>query len=401
MKKAFTIIAALFLCGNVFSQGIEFEHSTFSEVLAKAEKENKMVFMDCYTSWCGPCKQLAKNVFPQKEVGDYFNTQFINFKVDMEKGEGIELQKKYGVTTFPTLLFMDSSGKVFRKIQGGLDAAGLLVEAKAASGSIQLMDGLAKQYANGDRDPSFIYKYFEALRDAGNRDRIFEIGKDFIAQTPLDQFCNEDAFKIITIIGVEYKGKLYNHLLENKKKYIKVSDRKTYNNVIGGAIANHLNTIVENGTLEELKKEIENSKKDFVSPQQELFEESLITDYYLTHKEFNTWIDRMDKMADNALEENPQMAVSMYLQTATRVANDSVFEKAGVYGKAIHMLDKVLDLSKDILPAYFCKAKIYKKVGMKGEALKNVNTLIEKITQRGGTADATLEQLKSEIESMQ
>ena len=67
MKKLLGVVLGVFLCCNVFAQGIEFEKGTFAEVLAKARKENKMVFMDCYTTWCGPCKKLEKAVFPQKK----------------------------------------------------------------------------------------------------------------------------------------------------------------------------------------------------------------------------------------------------------------------------------------------------------------------------------------------
>jgi uncharacterized protein YyaL (SSP411 family) len=59
----------------------------------KAKKENKLIFVDAYASWCGPCKLMVKNIFPLKTVGDYYNSHFINAKIDMEKGEGIELAK--------------------------------------------------------------------------------------------------------------------------------------------------------------------------------------------------------------------------------------------------------------------------------------------------------------------
>lgn len=99
-------------------KGIVFEENPMADVLAKAKKENKLVFVDCYTSWCGPCRNLATNVFTRDEVGKYFNEKFVNTKVDMEKGEGPELSKKYGVSAFPTMLILDHDGNEAGRVVG-------------------------------------------------------------------------------------------------------------------------------------------------------------------------------------------------------------------------------------------------------------------------------------------
>jgi len=65
------------------SQGIEFFHGDWKDALAKAESEGKMLFVDAYTTWCGPCKKMASVVFPDPKVGAFFNEQFINIKIDI------------------------------------------------------------------------------------------------------------------------------------------------------------------------------------------------------------------------------------------------------------------------------------------------------------------------------
>ena len=90
----------------LFSQdGIKFGKQSFAQTLEQAKKENKLIFLDAFASWCGPCKLLDKNVFPKKEVGDYFNANFLNLHIDMEKGEGIEIAKKYSIFFF-LLIFL-------------------------------------------------------------------------------------------------------------------------------------------------------------------------------------------------------------------------------------------------------------------------------------------------------
>lgn len=98
--------------------GIQFSDAAWKTQLAKAKAENKIVFLDAYTSWCGPCKMLQKNVFTKKEIGDFFNKEFINVKIDMEKGEGPDLALQYPLEGYPTLLFIDGDGKVVKKVLG-------------------------------------------------------------------------------------------------------------------------------------------------------------------------------------------------------------------------------------------------------------------------------------------
>ena len=95
MKK---ITLAILLCGfgmSLFGQGILFREGSWKEMLALAKKENKLVFVDNYTSWCGPCKKMLKEVFSRKDIGEYMNTRFVNYKQDMEQEEGKELAGKY------------------------------------------------------------------------------------------------------------------------------------------------------------------------------------------------------------------------------------------------------------------------------------------------------------------
>jgi thioredoxin 1 len=98
--------------------GIQFFNGTFKEALAKAKKENKMVMMDCYTTWCGPCKILKKQVFVDKTLGDYMNAKYVCVAMDYENGEGPEIAQKYPVDGYPTLFFLDASGKVKKSMVG-------------------------------------------------------------------------------------------------------------------------------------------------------------------------------------------------------------------------------------------------------------------------------------------
>ncbi|UMB59569.1 thioredoxin domain-containing protein [Lutibacter sp. A80] len=109
---------------------INFEKGTFKEALAKAVKEDKLIFMDCYTTWCRPCKEISKYVFTQEPIYTFFNKNFINIKIDVEKGEGIEIAKHYGVKSYPTLLVLNQKGEILSDFEDLRTAKDLLEKAK-------------------------------------------------------------------------------------------------------------------------------------------------------------------------------------------------------------------------------------------------------------------------------
>ncbi len=142
-------------------EGIKFLHNgEWASALEKAKAENKLIFMDAYTTWCGPCKMMSKQTFPQKDVADLFNASFVNVKMDMEKGEGVDLAKKFGVLAYPTLLFIDPSDEsIAHRTAGFLPPADFVALGKTALDPARRTASMDKKYAAGERDPEFLKKY--------------------------------------------------------------------------------------------------------------------------------------------------------------------------------------------------------------------------------------------------
>jgi len=125
MRKTFIalLLLPLFLSAQ---QGMKFEHGlTWNQVQAKAKAENKFIFMDAFTTWCGPCRYMAATIFPMEKVGDFFNKNFINVKVQLDStandneevknwyADGHTIMNTYKIRAFPTYLFFDPNGKSF------------------------------------------------------------------------------------------------------------------------------------------------------------------------------------------------------------------------------------------------------------------------------------------------
>ena len=112
--------------GNRKSTKIQFTTLKWDAVKKLAKQQGKLIFVDAYAEWCAPCKLMVSTIFTDKTVSSYFNTKFINVKIDMEKEEGVHLAELWNVSTYPTLLFLDSSGKIVSFTEGYIDASGLL-----------------------------------------------------------------------------------------------------------------------------------------------------------------------------------------------------------------------------------------------------------------------------------
>lgn len=101
------------------ASGIKFSKLTFQKAIKQAKATGKLIFIDVHTSWCGPCKEMAKTTFTDAEVGNVFNQRFINIKIDAEEDEdGPMISKAYTVTAYPTLLFINGEGKMVKKLVG-------------------------------------------------------------------------------------------------------------------------------------------------------------------------------------------------------------------------------------------------------------------------------------------
>ena len=163
MKKIVgSFVCVLVACVASHAQGVKFESGTWKEILTKAKTENKTIFVDVYTKWCGPCKHVSETVFPQEKLGEYYNSRFINFKIDAESPAGKEFVKTYPVTGYPTFFFIDGNGKVIHKIVGAKDVDGFISEAKmitmyARHGGI---DNMMAAIKNGTADKELLYDYY-------------------------------------------------------------------------------------------------------------------------------------------------------------------------------------------------------------------------------------------------
>lgn len=161
-----SFVVLMLVYGKSKAQGIDFipAGTSWTQVLQTARDSGKLVFVDVYTEWCGPCKTMDKEVFPLEAVGKKYNASFINYKLDAEKGMGPALKSRYRVISYPTYLFVRGDGTLIYRTNSSMSAIAFLREANhalnEAKNPVTLVQ-LDSIYQGGNRDKQFLYTYLK------------------------------------------------------------------------------------------------------------------------------------------------------------------------------------------------------------------------------------------------
>lgn len=227
------------------AKGIEFTDGTWNQVLEKAQKENKLIFMDCYTSWCGPCKIMAKDVFTDPEVAALFNEKFVNVKVDMEKGEGIDLKKRYDVHAYPTLNFIDAEGNIVHTVVGSMEAKEFIQQAELAlSGK-----GLAfmkADYGKGNRQPAFIREFLEVLSMAGESQYAEKVCLDYFESLDKSKLKEKEYWNLFVQYVQDVDSEIFQYVYANRDEFSKLFGEKEVGRKLLSVWAMGANQFVKN-----------------------------------------------------------------------------------------------------------------------------------------------------------
>lgn len=228
MKKIISGISIF--CSVIISaqESIQFQDLPFNEILAKAKKEKKLVFIDAYASWCGPCKMMEKNVFPQKSVKDFYNANFINARFDMEKGEGRDIASKYGVRSYPTYLFLNGEGEIVSRNTGYMEESLFVAMAQDINSPGNNKNSLKDRFANGEKDPTFLINIMKL-----NSDTDYEFAKKaserYFENKKKEEEITKDEIGLLLYFVKSTEDSNYKSFASRKAEIIKYLPEETYN----------------------------------------------------------------------------------------------------------------------------------------------------------------------------
>jgi len=237
----------------VSGQGMEFFEGSFEEALEKARQEDKAVFVDAYTTWCGPCKRMSKYVFTEAKVGEYYNSNFINVKLNMEKEPGMKFKLKYPVSAYPTLYYIDPDGNVLYTTKGGRKPQQFIDLGKQALLKYDRTGEFKTLYDKGDRSHETVYNYIKALNKSGKSS--LKIANEYL--NGQKDLTTKENLQIIFESMTELDSRIYNLFDDNKDKIIALVGKEEYTAKVQKAADKTVAKAIEYNTpklLEEAQK---------------------------------------------------------------------------------------------------------------------------------------------------
>jgi thiol-disulfide isomerase/thioredoxin len=209
------LLICLHMGDSLQAQAMKFYAGKWTNILSKAKEENKLIFVDAYTTWCGPCKWMAENTFSDKKVSLYYNQHFINAKIDMEKGEGPALAKRYKVSAYPTLMYINGDGEVVHRVMGALDATRFLKEGEVALDPDSNYMSWQKKYESGNREPGFLLAFIEKTIDAGLDGE--NIVAEYFSSREQKEMTSPTSWQVINRYVQDESSPVFEFLVKNRK----------------------------------------------------------------------------------------------------------------------------------------------------------------------------------------
>lgn len=218
-----------------------FQKISLQEARVKAAQEHKLLFLDVITSWCGPCKNMEKTVFTNDSVADYYNANFLNIKLDLERGEGLVIDKQFDIRAVPTYLFLDSAGNLVYKMLGAMSASQLVAHGKTANNPEKNLVYYQNHFPEKKDNLQFLEEYLQVLMvaDITSGDAL----KAYISLQK-DELVSEKNWKIIKAHARDIYSDEFAYLMTNRKAFAEKTDSGEVTDILDSRIRNAFDKIV-------------------------------------------------------------------------------------------------------------------------------------------------------------
>ncbi len=351
MKNIVILLVLSLMTLGVYGQGIEFFHGSYEEAMKKAQTENKQIFVDVYTSWCGPCKIMAKKVFPLKEVGDYYNKNYVCLKLDAEKEADHGFFKNYKAKAYPSYFWLGADGNILDSKTGVVSPEVLIQYGKDAEKSnlSQLLEKGKQRWDSGERSLELVNEYVLGALSKVYPRQVKECILDYLSSLSEEDIKKKENYLLMKgfFRGAE-DNIIYHTLMKNASIYQSYDPTEFWDglyrlNVRGASIKRKKNEMKEYEEHLELIRKAGGSLAD-------MYLEILAMDEILFQKDFEKSISLAMEIAEKYKDTHPYLYRQFYYSLVTNEFFTHVKDPE-LIDKAIAMASKALEFSpaKDTL----------------------------------------------------
>jgi thiol-disulfide isomerase/thioredoxin len=366
--RILSIIAILCLSTNIsYGQGIVFFHGTYEEILAKATLEKKNIFVDVYTTWCGPCKKMAADVFPLKEVGDFYNKKFVCIKLDAENEKNHGFFKRYKAQGFPTYFWLSSKGELL-DLHTGMASPTYFIDiaGKAAQSELWKKEiALKQRWDKGERSYELFNEYVIGVLQSTKPDTVKALVNQYLTSLNEEQRKSDQTFGIICYSRKPEKGIIFDLMTKYQQDYEQFIGypeykKNLYRYFVRAATAN----LSEQDTAS-YRKHVELIKNS-IFPDQPMFMEILDMEKSLQTGLYEEGFNKMKILVNKYAQANPylpneffySMVNSKFLINA-EVSKDDQLKIIGIAEKSFEFIPSKQTVL--YLGCAYAKAGNYKK----------------------------------------
>lgn len=380
MKFLFTLLFAAILTVGASAQGIQFFKGTWGEAQGEAEKQEKLIFVDAFAEWCGPCKQMARNVFPNEEVGEFFNKHFVSMQIDMERGMGLEFAKRYPVRAYPTLFFINYKGEIVHTVVGAQSIDALLSIGKKVLNMDDKSKDFAAEYSKGNRDPALIYSYVRALNKAGKPS--LKIANEYLRSQ--QDLTTEFNLKFILEAATEADSKIFDWLIQYRKEIAKVTSEDEVRQQILDACRNTAHKAVEYQSKDLMEDAIDKVKKHY-SDKADAFAGQAWMDFYIKTGDADNFNKTAKSYAKRYVYDDARE-----LQSLCKTLVDNFGNEKNSMSLAEDLAKRATEVGQTSI-YFLIYADVLNKNGKKEQAMENAKKALELAKTEGSTAVRTAE----------
>jgi|GEM_PF-593394 len=372
LNRSFFLLAVLIGLSQLHAQNrsITFLSTSWEEAKEIAKSEDKLIFIDFYTTWCKPCKLMDRDIFTNDDVADFFNAKFIALKIDAEKGEGIDLAKSYTVSSYPTLIVLDSEGEVFHRSVGGRSSEELIAFGEESLDPKRRLKTQRALFESGERDRDFLYRLTTACF-AGNAP-YEDIYQAYFEGLPKSEWGTQRSLEMIYYAlrqwpFVDQRGTdILHYALTHEKEFANVRGKGTGQIALDFQIGFHLTN--------EIAMNPESSDADFQAAYEEVKRSGYSRSNYLLKLSESVRAKAQDDL-DNWFRITDELYQTYHWEDHAflnhHAANyQSLASKYESLPYCLKWIDRALELAQD--PYYLVtRSEINKQLGHQVEALED------------------------------
>ncbi len=385
--KILYYLAIFLLPVSATAQGIEFFEGSLEEAMEKAASEEKLIFVDCYTTWCGPCKMMSNNIFPLKNVGDFYNKNYVALKLNMEKEKGMKFGSKYPVSAYPTLFYLNEKGEIIQKVVGAKREQEFLAIGKEMIKKNDRSDDFAQRFEDGERDYDFVLKYIKELNKVGKPS--IGIANTYLKENPSISESQKAGF--LMEAATEADSKLFDQFISLKKEVVNISSEQVFNDKVLAACNKTVDKAIKH-EYEELILETTEKLKTVIPNKVAVFEYQSLMKYAKTFKSYEEWSKHAKKYFKKSGKN--------YETYSTLIADVQGYYRSNDEAKKnlLKWYEALIKCEECGTQEYLNYAQVLMDGGDKKKALEVAQTLLKK-TQDEGKSTTKIEHYIKYIES--